>query len=275
MEHNSLIFMLTLYVSGQVLSAATCPKDCLCRWNRKPHGGYGKLYWVSCCNKNFTVIPDLTSLLSKRQPILLHLSGNRIKCVRNSDFPPGLSVVKLNLNSNQAVQIERDSFVNIANTVKYLNVEKTDLQFDRNVSFLRNLHRLEKLKMGGNTQKYTTLPSRMFISFNLSSLHEIYLNRCQLKNIAYGAFKGVHLLEVLDLTSNDLQAIPAGIRDLTNLRTLNLRLNIIRNIPTGIFRNLHNLENLLLDGNNPLLIHHGAFSGLEKSLKELSLDNCG
>ena len=80
-----------------------------------------------------------------------------------------------------------------------------------------------------------------------------------------GDFGGLGAVRNLDLSSNDLTALPAGLFDeLFSLRTLHLHDNAIFSLPVDIFDRLFVLETLTLHGNAVTGLPEGMFDDLSR-----------
>ncbi|XP_058207678.1 uncharacterized protein LOC131320820 isoform X1 [Rhododendron vialii] len=90
------------------------------------------------------------------------------------------------------------------------------------------------------------LPSSLV---KLTNLRMLYLNRCELEDIAI--LKDLkNDLEVLSLRGSNIEALPSEIRQLTSLRVLDLQdCNKLKVIPRGVTSNLTSLEELYFPEN--------------------------
>ncbi len=92
--------------------------------------------------------------------------------------------------------------------------------------------------------------------------------------IAEGTFDGMINLQTLDLTGNQLVALPSNVfKDLKNLAQLRLEYNRIENINQGAFEGLTSLTNLNLGGNRLSAISDNTFQGLGASLEYLEMSS--
>ncbi len=96
-----------------------------------------------------------------------------------------------------------------------------------------------------------------------STLLRLNLYSAGLRVLHWGVFKTLQSLQDLDLTKNQMFAIPRGLFDnLHDLENLKIAWNKISEIRHGTFRNLHKLSQLNLMGNQISVLDHGAFSDL-------------
>uniref|UniRef100_A0AAY4DK78 LRRNT domain-containing protein n=1 Tax=Denticeps clupeoides TaxID=299321 RepID=A0AAY4DK78_9TELE len=121
---------------------------------------------------------------------------------------------------------------------------------------------LHRLHLKNN--KLMKIPHRAFE--NLSSLRELYLQNNFLTNDGMDneTFSTMSSLEYLDLSSNNLSAIPQCLP--RSLVVLHLEKNSINSIPANALTPIRNLEYLLLHNNHlrSRYIHPAAFHGLKK-----------
>ncbi|KAM7410610.1 hypothetical protein PAMA_001848 [Pampus argenteus] len=122
-----------------------------------------------------------------------------------------------------------------------------------------NLYRLH-LK----SNKLEKIPEGAFN--NLQNLRELYLQNNLLSNEGMDneTFSHLNSLEFLDLSNNNLSAVPKGLP--RNLVLLHLEKNSIRSIPGDALTSVRNLEYLLIHNNKlrSRSIHPAAFQGLKK-----------
>ncbi|XP_043941387.1 podocan [Protopterus annectens] len=121
---------------------------------------------------------------------------------------------------------------------------------------------LNKLHLKSN--KLQKIPTGAFT--NLHDLRELYLQNNYITNegIDDETFTKLSSMEYLDLSSNNLTQIPAGLP--RNIVILHLEKNAIKSIPKGVLTQIRNLEYLLLQNNKIKAkdIHPLSFLGLKK-----------
>ena len=96
-----------------------------------------------------------------------------------------------------------------------------------------------------------------------NTLLQLNLYSSGLRVLHWGVFRHLRALKDLDLTKNDLFALPHGLFDgVPELDNLKIAWNKITEIRVGTFRSLHKLTQLNLMGNRISMIEHGAFEDL-------------
>ncbi|CAN0133037.1 unnamed protein product, partial [Scytosiphon promiscuus] len=129
---------------------------------------------------------------------------------------------------------------------------------------------LGRLWINGSS-KLSSLPENLFDG--LESLQHLYLHNNALSSLP--ALPSLPALEILDLRENNLVTLPAdlfGEGGLQSLLTLNLASNDMQSLPAGLFDGLVALTSLYL-ANNPLgSLPSGIFDGLQ-ALEILTLTN--
>jgi len=126
------------------------------------------------------------------------------------------------------------------------------------------------LDVSGNSIK--NLSKDRFESLGLVNLQRIYMATCSISFIDDRAFSGLKNLVELDLSFNNLTAVPsATFTDYTSLMRLLMNGNQIKHIKTRAFHPLTSLTNLELSRCGIQTIDEDAFLGLDK-LEWLKLD---
>ncbi|KAF7113869.1 hypothetical protein RHSIM_RhsimUnG0106500 [Rhododendron simsii] len=122
------------------------------------------------------------------------------------------------------------------------NSELADLEVPDN--FFKGMMQLTVLTF--TRMHMQRLPSSLV---KLTNLRMLYLNRCELEDIAI--LKDLKSdLEVLSLRGSNIEALPSEIRQLTSLRVLDLQdCNKLKVIPRGVTSNLTSLEELYFPEN--------------------------
>nr|CAD7399820.1 unnamed protein product [Timema poppensis] len=101
------------------------------------------------------------------------------------------------------------------------------------------------------------------------SLKKLFLNNNNLENIDVGLLSNLVSLEILDLSENELAALPDGVfSGLEGLKILKLDGNLLKSVSIEVLRPLKGLTNLDMSGNRFQSLTAGDFSGLS-ALKEL------
>ncbi|XP_078678847.1 uncharacterized protein LOC144914624 [Branchiostoma floridae x Branchiostoma belcheri] len=238
---------------------------------------------------------------------VLNLGGNIISEVRRDTFVGLMSLKLLFLNASGLSSIDRLSFTPLLD-LEELYLQENDIAFqeDNTANIFRQLRNLRLLDLSKNS--ITFLPDNMFVGLinlqvlrldgnhisevkrltfmGLRSLKLLSLNTCGLSSIDRLSFTPLLDLEELYLQENDIafqgfsglflqQGLTTDIlRDLLNLRLLDLSKNSFEFLPDNTFEELIKLEVLRLDGNNFQFIRADTFYGLS-SLQKLFLNDTG
>ncbi|CAG9858592.1 unnamed protein product [Phyllotreta striolata] len=128
------------------------------------------------------------------------------------------------------------------------------------------------LDLTGNN--LTAIKHEEFSKAGLINLQKIFLVRCRLKTLERYSFKHLINLVELDLSYNLLNNVPSHTFDsVTELRELKLNGNPIQKIFNEAFLHVPQLIRLEISECKLSYVEERAFSGLEKSLEWLKLDN--
>ncbi|KAG5666389.1 hypothetical protein PVAND_014418 [Polypedilum vanderplanki] len=138
-------------------------------------------------------------------------------------------------------------------------------------STFANCRSLEVLYLNGN--ELATIPANSLSNSPL--LHTLSLSSNHIQNLNTDSFAGT-AIRFLDLTDNRLNEFSISWLQPINetLIVLDLMSNLISGVAGDAFRNLRNIETLVLNSNNLTTIEPDAFSSLT-NLKLLGLGNCG
>ncbi|XP_052678741.1 leucine-rich repeat and fibronectin type-III domain-containing protein 2-like [Crassostrea angulata] len=132
---------------------------------------------------------------------------------------------------------------------------------------VRSLTGLRKLDLSRNS---LTIVDKVTIG-NPEILQMLDLSSNDIVKISPGAFTELVNLEILSLSENNLQTLPKDLfLGLTNLKTLRLSFNRIFSVPLGLFDHLHSLEELDLGSNIIQWLPGGVFQNMT-NLKTLKL----
>lgn len=128
------------------------------------------------------------------------------------------------------------------------------------------------LDLTGNN--ISTIKHEEFSKAGLVNLQKIFLVKCRLKTLERYSFKYLINLVELDLSFNLLNNVPSHTFDsITELRELKLNGNSIQKIFNDAFLHIPQLIRLEISDCKLSYIEARAFTGLEKSLEWLKLDN--
>ncbi|XP_043919758.1 leucine-rich repeat-containing protein 70 [Protopterus annectens] len=254
-----------------------CPPDCqLC--TRK---------LVQCSNLGLKHIP---SNLSKSTAVI-HLSGNNISCISQSEFRGlhELSVLFLAntsleyiypaafidlqqlhylfLDHNQIKQLDPETFHGLSNLL-YLNFQNNIIHFLSPELFV-DLQALRCLQLQRN---YIEALGRNTFT-GMVNLHILTLANNMISEISNSTFSDLGNLSYLYLQYNNLTWIPShSFGALKSLRKLVLSYNPITHVHSFAFKELTNLEYLFLDHAKISSIDYKGFAELS-NLKQLMLND--
>jgi len=248
------------------------------------------------------------------QLIKIDMSQSVIESVEETAFLPLVHLKELILTS---IVIETQYLENLLSGLQNSSLENMDLDgvfvinghfYSVNMHMFRHLEE-SKIRKLNFRENYAGLQGRIHPKLfqPLKSLHELYLDQCDLVSVPAEAFKGLHHLKVLSLTGNliscmresDCRFMSSGfhlkelhsldmsenlLSDADNLvqfkevvfpqlSHLNLRTNKIKVISVGMFGILDKLITLDISDNPIEEIAANSFAGLT-GLKKLNLENC-
>ncbi|CAD1471874.1 unnamed protein product, partial [Heterotrigona itama] len=193
--------------------------------------------------------------------IHLNLSGNEISSSLSQMTLPS-TLMHLDLSKNR---ISRFSFRGLNNllslTLDYNNIRSLSYSYVD----LKSMQNLVNLSITNN-EIYDIRDSIE----NLFSLQYLNLSHNSLSNFDFNMIKDLHLLKVLVLDSNSIDALSVSTH--SNITTLSLNCNRIIHITINSFYNLRNLRELFLTGNMIQDIYVDSFQNQEL-LEELYLDD--
>eukprot|EP00096_Caligus_rogercresseyi_P014447 TRINITY_DN6966_c0_g1_i1.p1 TRINITY_DN6966_c0_g1~~TRINITY_DN6966_c0_g1_i1.p1 ORF type:complete len:900 (+),score=135.57 TRINITY_DN6966_c0_g1_i1:204-2903(+) len=121
----------------------------------------------------------------------------------------------------------------------------------------------------------SSIPSLDEFIFKNLKIISLEFHSCGIRAVSDHAFRGLeNTLQSLSLFNNELRSVPVGaLRHLRLVSALDLSRNLIKYVPNNAFVTLR-LKTLKLSGNNATL-SESALRGLENSLFNLHLKNCG
>ncbi|KAK9954651.1 hypothetical protein ABG768_016701 [Culter alburnus] len=210
----------------------------------------------------------------------LYLANNKLTAAPRQ-LPP--SLVSADFAANQLTKIYPNTFGQkpVLKSVYLHNNKLTDAGLPENM--FNGSDNLEILIMSSNFLRYVpkALPTALYRLHlknnklekipagafdNLSHLRELYLQNNFLSNDGMDneTFSHLNSLEYLDLSNNNLTAVPLGLP--RNIVLLHLEKNYIQSITINALTPIRNLEYLLLHNNRlrSRSIHPAAFMGLKR-----------
>jgi Leucine-rich repeat (LRR) protein len=246
-------------------------------------GNLSHLSEIEIYNSDLTSLPKSFGQLSELKE--LWITGRAF-----SELP---EEALMRLTSLELLKIESTSLSVIPKSIGYLSQLKflyiQDCQLLYLPSTLGSLTRLKGLDLPGN--KLTDLPEVAINS--LKQLKLLNLTRNQIAQLPNNL--DLPILEVLDLSHNQMKTIPVSVFRFPNLTSLNLAFNELTSLPTGgggqnrlkdlkinnnklyalpdYITELSALEDLNISGNNTLYCLPKNFHYL-KSLKKINMSAC-
>lgn len=196
----------------------------------------------------------------------LHLDSNRLRMLPGHAFK-GLSVARLYLSRNGMEYVDEKAFVDVANSLEYLDLEHNNLP--EIPAALGSLKRLKYLYISSNRISNV---SDVLDNFCFS-LKAVSLSGNQLTAVPKAALQRCNKLSHLNLGYNCVREI--GEQDFeswgVNVDTLLLRNNRISEIAAHTFRQMSKLRELSLSFNKIANVHEKAFADLRSSLESLEI----
>uniref|UniRef100_A0A3Q1HGS0 Chondroadherin-like protein n=1 Tax=Acanthochromis polyacanthus TaxID=80966 RepID=A0A3Q1HGS0_9TELE len=234
-----------------------CPANCVCE---------GETHHSSCENRGHTKVPRGFSPNTR----LLDLRGNNFHYIPSNSFPGVAQVVSLHLQHCKIVEVEGGAFSGMKGLI-YLYLSENDLTSLSPDAF-KGLPQLTYLHLEKN--RFTSFPKGAFKL--VPSLLALHLENNTITKLEPGIMSGAESLRALYLTGNAIENVsPRALDQASDLDTLHLGGNKLKEIPTEALRKAGNLRDLRLSGNVIRWVGPNAFLPLERSLKELYLDNMG
>lgn len=209
-------------------------------------------------NRLYQLPADLFADLAEL--MVLDLSGNQLSShyIDSAVFVGLKRLVVLNLANNALTRIESHTF-SALNFLQVLDMRNNSIGFidDRAFHSLTNLH---TLNLSGN--RLHIIGQDLFNG--LFVLSHLVLNNNLITLIDMHAFRNCTSLKELDLSSNQLSDVPAAIRDLRMLKSLDLGENRIIGLRNDSFLNMSQLTGLRLMDNLIVNITNGIFYPLHR-----------
>lgn len=239
-------------------------------------------------NQLTSLPPELFSDTKELKEI--YLNNNTITVLAPGLFSDLTQLLVLDLSFNELTSdwINTSTFSGLKRLV-YLDFSHNRVS-KMEIALLRDLHNLQILKMQDNFIEH--IPENVFSS--LSNLHTLTLSNNRLTTIESYAFMGLQVLSVLSIDSNRiskihphalrncsslqdlhingnrLDEVPLALKEIPQLKTLDLGENLIVSIENASFMTMEQMYGLRLTENNIGNISKGVFDKMT-SLKILNL----
>lgn len=188
-----------------------------------------------------------------------------------------LGIVKLDLNRNMIVTLQRNAFENMQNLTD-INLEENRISEINRDTFV-NLPNLHNLSLSHNN--ISIIRDRAFKHLNL--LRELDLCSNQITSITHETFYGLRNLQRLDLRDNQIAMIgKRNFAEMPELIELELAHNVITYISEKAFDGMHNLQKLQLGDNMLVKLPQDFLAGASgihfldlrsNNLKTMTFDN--
>lgn len=239
-------------------------------------------------NQLTSLPPELFSDTKELKEI--YLSNNTITVLAPGLFGDLVKLLVLDLSYNELTSdwINTSTFTGLKRLV-YLDFSHNRVS-KMEIALFRDLHNLQILKMQDNYIEH--IPENVFGS--LSKLQSLTLSNNRLTNVDSYAFTGLQVLSVLSIDSNHiskihphalrnfsllqdlhingnrLDEVPIALKEIPQLKTLDLGENLITSIENASFMTMEQMYGLRLTENNIGNISKGVFDKMT-SLKILNL----
>ncbi|XP_068439981.1 chondroadherin-like b [Clinocottus analis] len=234
-----------------------CPANCVCE---------AETQHSSCENRAHTKVPRGFSPNTR----LLDLRGNHFHYIPSNSFPGVAQVVSLHLQRCKIAEVEGGAFSGMKGLI-YLYLSENDLTSLSPDAF-KGLPQLTYLHLEKN--RFTGFPKGAFKL--VPSLLALHLENNSIPKLEPDVLTGAEGLRALYLTGNVISHVSSRALDQAgDLDTLHLGGNRLKEVPTEALSKTGNLRDLRLSGNSIRWVGPNAFRPLERSLKELYLDNTG
>ena len=220
----------------------------------------------------------ICSLGNFREVVLNCTNGNI--SVTQVTYP--VNVTFLSWAHSEIHSIEKDSFLDLLDTLRYLHLHNNSLQHLQPGVF-QKLVNLVALDLRHNmledisSDAFKGLPNLVWLDLSINLLKEIatnefrglvslidlYLNENKIEVIQPHVFEELSNLTFLDLSSNLLQELkPGTFTGLVNLKYLNLQECMLKNLHPGVFLQLIQLTQMDLHSNILKTLEPGIFTNL-------------
>lgn len=224
---------------------------------------------INCRDQNLDRVPTFQNVEPDRLFEELTLERNQIGQIDAKAFAT-LRLKRLLLSENPIANVSNQAFQGLEADLKELSMQLAP-EADFPVSGIQLLKQLGKLEVIGYQQP--RLPTGALAS--LADIEAIGLTVGGLQELSEADFTDQRQLLYLDLSENRFTEIPvAAINTLKQLSELKLTLNGITAVGENSFSSLSQLKVLDLSRNSLTSVHPNAFSGLERSLQNLTMQYC-
>lgn len=213
-----------------------------------------------------TLAPGLFHDLAKL--LVLDLSENELteEWINSDTFTGLIGLFMLNLAGNNITKLDSFMFRDLYQ-LHVLRLENNGIQSIPENTF-SSLYELNTLILSNN--KLKQIESLVFD--RLTGLMLLALDNNQINSIGEDAFHNSTNLEDLHLNGNQLKEIPAALKNIQSLKTLDLGTNQIYEIQPGSLSALSQLVGLRLTENNITKVSKGVFDQLNE-LQIINLSN--
>ncbi|KAF9823254.1 hypothetical protein SFRURICE_000147 [Spodoptera frugiperda] len=209
-------------------------------------------------NQLTSLPPELFSDTKELKEI--YLNNNTITVLAPGLFSDLTQLLVLDLSYNELTSdwINTSTFSGLKRLV-YLDFSHNRVS-KMEIALFRDLHNLQTLKMQDNFIEH--IPENVFSS--LSNLDTLTLSNNRLTNIESYAFMGLRVLSVLSIDSNRISKIhPHALRNCTSLQDLHINGNRLDEVPLAL-KEIPQLKTLDLGENLIVSIENASFMTMEQ-----------
>lgn len=209
-------------------------------------------------NQLTSLPPELFSDTKELKEI--YLNNNTITVLAPGLFSDLLQLLVLDLSYNELTSdwINTSTFSGLKRLV-FLDFSHNRVS-KMEIALLRDLHSLQILKMQDNFIEH--IPENVFSS--LVNLHTLILSNNRLTNIESYAFMGLQVLSVLSIDSNRISKIhPHALRNCTSLQDLHINGNRLDEVPI-VLKEIPQLKTLDLGENLIVSIENASFMTMQQ-----------
>ncbi|OWR44348.1 putative toll [Danaus plexippus plexippus] len=209
-------------------------------------------------NQLTSLPPELFSDTKELKEI--YLNNNTITVLAPGLFSDLLQLLILDLSYNELTSdwINTSTFSGLKRLV-YLDISHNRVS-KMEIALFRDLHNLQILKLQDNFIEH--IPENVFIS--LQNLHTLILSNNRLTNIESYAFIGLPVLSVLSIDSNRISKIhPHALRNCTSLQDLHINVNRLDEVPIAL-KEIPQLKTLDLGENLIVSIENASFMTMQQ-----------